>query len=106
MARADRERGTGNRRWDKEFLKANIWTVRAPPTPPPPLECADIAKLPVPVLVLFGEKTYPWAKIPMEAIKTCVAHSQTVVLPNAGHLFPQEAPKAFAEALLGFTSGK
>jgi esterase len=91
---------------DREFLKANIWTVRAPPTPAPPFECADIAKLPVPVLLMFGDKTFPWVKKPMEAIKTCVAHSQTVVLPNAGHLFPQEEPTEFAEALLKFTSGK
>lgn len=91
---------------NKEFLKTNIWTVRAPPTAAPPFECSDIAKLPVPVLLMLGDKTFPPIKVHMEAIKTCVTHSEMVVLPNAGHLFPQEVPRDFAEALLTFTSRK
>lgn len=56
----------------------------------------------VPALILFGEhdNVVPVGNVPLLANE--FFNPQTVILPNAGHIFPLEAPAAANEAVIEF----
>jgi pimeloyl-ACP methyl ester carboxylesterase len=64
----------------------------------------QLHRIKVPTLILFGEhdKVVPPANASLLAEK--IADSKVVILPEAGHFFPIEAPKAAAQAVIDFLS--
>lgn len=72
-------------------------------TPPPPLSAAQLAAIRVPVCVAVGARSRPvYAVVARAAQAALPRHALTV--PGAGHLWPDEAPAAFCEAVLAFTA--
>ena len=64
----------------------------------------QLPRIKVPTLILFGEhdKVVPPANATLLAEK--IADSKVVILPEAGHFFPIEVPKAAAQAVIDFLS--
>ncbi|WP_425257767.1 alpha/beta fold hydrolase [Rubrivivax sp. RP6-9] len=73
-------------------------------TPPPPLTAADLAAITVRTCVAAGERTRPAYGVVSRAAQAALpAHAVTV--PGAGHMWPDEDPDAFCDAVLAFVAG-
>ncbi|MPW20647.1 alpha/beta fold hydrolase [Paraburkholderia sp. CNPSo 3157] len=70
--------------------------------PPPPISCAELGGLKMPVTIAVGQSTRPYYRILSETASRCIPGSRLVVIPNARHLAPFENPSAFNDALLAF----
>lgn len=68
--------------------------------PPPPITCAQLGQIKVPVTVTKGQLTRPFFAILADTTSRCVPGSQLVIVPNARHLAPTENASAFNAALL------
>jgi pimeloyl-ACP methyl ester carboxylesterase len=63
---------------------------------PPPISCADLAGLRVPVTIAWGARSRPVFSIPSKAAARCIATAEPIVVPDVGHLWPDEDPEGFA----------
>ncbi|GAB3625843.1 hydrolase [Pandoraea terrae] len=70
--------------------------------PPPPISCAALGGLKMPVAIAVGQSTRSYYKILSETANRCIPGSRLVVIPNARHLAPFENPSAFNDAVLAF----
>lgn len=63
-----------------------------------------LSQVTVPALILFGahDKVVPVGNA--ELLAKELPHSQTTILPDAGHIFPLETPEAANEAIINFLS--
>jgi pimeloyl-ACP methyl ester carboxylesterase len=66
---------------------------------PPRIGCRDLATLPVPVTIAWGADTSPLFEIPSRTAAACVGGARHIVVPGAGHLWPEETPEAFADMI-------
>lgn len=72
-------------------------------TPPPPLTAAQLAAIGVPTCVAVGERTRPAYGIVARAAQAAIPeHALTV--RGAGHMWPDEDPDAFCDAVLAFVA--
>jgi pimeloyl-ACP methyl ester carboxylesterase len=88
----------------KAMFIANARTLTLDARPPVPITCAQLGQIKVPVTITKGELTKPVSKILAEAAHRCIAGSQLITIPAAGHGAPSQNPSAFNEALLSFLS--
>jgi non-heme chloroperoxidase len=70
--------------------------------PPPPLGCADYARLAVPTLVVTGERAAPYFSAVADAVAGCVKGALRETIPSAGHVVQRENSDAFNAVLVGF----
>lgn len=73
--------------------------------PPPPLPCAALARLTVPLLVVTGERSNPFFGAVADAVAACVSGAVRQTIPNAGHLVQRENADSFNSLLVGFLGG-
>ena len=73
--------------------------------PPPPITCAELEHIKVPVAIAVGELARPSYRILADTASRCIRGSRLIVIPQGRHSAPTEAPAAFNEALLGFLKG-
>ncbi len=59
----------------------------------------------VPTLILFGEHDKVVPPGNADLLRREIPHAQVVILPDAGHIFPVEAPEAASQAVLSFLAG-
>jgi pimeloyl-ACP methyl ester carboxylesterase len=74
----------------------------APALPPPPITCAQLGQIMVPVAIARGELARPFYRIAAETAHRCIPQSRLIVVRGGGHLTPAEQASAFNEALLSF----
>ena len=70
--------------------------------PPPPITCAQLGQIAVPVAIARGELARPFYRIAAETAHRCIPGSRLMVIPGGGHLALAEHASAFNEALLRF----
>jgi pimeloyl-ACP methyl ester carboxylesterase len=70
--------------------------------PPPPITCAQLGQIAVPVAIARGELARPFYRIAAETAHRCIPGSRLMVIPGGGHLALAEHASAFNEALLSF----
>jgi pimeloyl-ACP methyl ester carboxylesterase len=70
--------------------------------PPPPVSCAQLAAIKVPVLITTGERSRPIFKVIEGAVHRCIPGSLEVVMSNVSHYAPAQNPTAYNAVLLGF----
>jgi pimeloyl-ACP methyl ester carboxylesterase len=70
--------------------------------PAPPVTCAQLRRLRLPVLVLRGEQTRPWYRLIAEATANCIGGAETAVIPAARHMTIVENPRGTASLVLSF----
>jgi pimeloyl-ACP methyl ester carboxylesterase len=58
----------------------------------------------VPMLLLGGERSAPLFMPTLEALAAVLPDAELVTIPNAGHMLQAEAPRRFAELLIGFAA--
>jgi pimeloyl-ACP methyl ester carboxylesterase len=73
--------------------------------PPPPVSCAQLGQVKVPVMIARGELTRPAYKIMADTASRCVPGSRLIVVPQARHLWPGQEPAAFNRLVLDFLKG-
>lgn len=81
---------------------AHILPLMFAAAPPPPISCAQLAEIKVPVAIVVGECTRPFYRILADTTHRCIAASRLVIVPQARHLWPSQKPSSFNEELLGF----
>ena len=70
--------------------------------PPPPITCAQLGQIAVPVAIARGELARPFYRIVTDTAHRCIPKSPLMVIPGGGHLAPTNHTAAFNEALLSF----
>jgi pimeloyl-ACP methyl ester carboxylesterase len=70
--------------------------------PPPPITCAQLGQITVPVAIARGELARPFYRIAADTVHRCIPKSRLIVIRGGGHLAPAEHASAFNEALLSF----
>jgi len=71
--------------------------------PPPPISCPLVGTVPIPVLVIRGERTNPYFAAVTDALLSCLpAGTERSVIPAAGHATYAANPAALTESVLGF----
>jgi len=66
------------------------------------IEPERVGRLDVPVLLLLGEESPPWARESAERIRAALADARISVLPGQGHAAILTAPELVADELLRF----
>lgn len=74
-------------------------------TPPLPLSAAELAAIAVPVCIAQGAQTRPVFAEVASAAARAMPQAHHLVVPQATHMWPDEAPQAFCEALELFWRG-
>jgi 3-oxoadipate enol-lactonase len=59
----------------------------------------------VPTLILFGAHDQVVPPGNADLLRREITHAQVVILPDAGHIFPIEAPELASQAVLSFLAG-
>jgi pimeloyl-ACP methyl ester carboxylesterase len=70
--------------------------------PPPRIRRADLRELDVPVTITCGEQTRACFRIVAEVASQNLRNGRLLVIPQARHLWPVQAPHAFNAALMKF----
>jgi len=63
---------------------------------------AELARVPVPVLLLGGERSAAYFRPTLEALLGALPHARLEIVPGAGHMLHAEAHRRFAELLTDF----
>ncbi len=72
---------------------------------PAPMKCEDLAALKVPAMVMRGENTRANFRYGDDAVLACLPpDTESVVIPNAPHMWYPVTPKVGAEAILAFVA--
>ncbi len=71
-----------------------------------PYTCADAGRIGAPVLLVAGEKSPPFFGKILDPVQRCLKRSERVVIRNASHGIPRQAPAGFSEAVLNFISNR
>ncbi len=72
---------------------------------PPPMSLDDLRRLPVPVDVLWGGVSRPVTRLPAMAVAAARPGGRHEEIAGTGHLWPEEEPCAFADAILARIAG-
>lgn len=72
--------------------------------PPPPMACADFARLAVPTLLVTAERASPYFAAVADAITECVKGAVRETIPSADFVVQRENADAFNAVLVGFLS--
>jgi pimeloyl-ACP methyl ester carboxylesterase len=64
-----------------------------------------MANIHIPTLILFGEHDMVVPSGNAELLKEKIANSSVQLIPEAGHIFPIEAPETTVEILIKFLEG-
>ncbi len=71
-------------------------------SPPPVITCEDLARLALPVCIARGALTRPLFRIVSDAAARCLPNCTKLVVPGAGHMWPDEDPAGFTAAVADF----
>ena len=63
---------------------------------------AELASVDVPVLLLGGERSAPYFRPTLEALKAALPRARIETVPRAGHMLHAEASRRFAQLLIEF----
>ncbi len=73
---------------------------------PTPLTCADLRKITVPVLVIYGAETLPLWQVASKTVAECVPSARLAALEGVGHIGPVVAKDAFVTLVLDFVDAQ
>lgn len=69
---------------------------------PPEITCEQLGSLALPVCIGQGEQTRPLFSIVSRAAVRCIPNCRHLVVPGAGHMWPDEDPAGFTAAVVDF----
>ncbi|MBD3680172.1 MAG: alpha/beta hydrolase [Rhodobacteraceae bacterium] len=68
------------------------------------VECADLADITIPTLVIQGSNTHVDTAMMSDQVTACLANATTIRIGGAGHGIPMRNPQRMAEIVAGFLS--
>lgn len=95
--------GTWKRRTEaqRQVSRDNAWTLVADDAEGS-VTCAEVGSLPMPVLLIGGEKSSGRLVNVVDATQKCLPSAKRVTIPNAAHPMNRQNPAAFDAALVKF----
>ena len=88
--------------WFEQMVTRNARALRETTTSFPPVTMAEVKRIQVPTLVIWGALSAPWDLRVSEMLAQSIPGSESVVMPGTGHFFFVEDHAAANEKLLGF----
>lgn len=67
-----------------------------------PLEASRVQEVETPTLLLNGERSIPLFKLLADRLAELLPHVKRAIIPDAGHMMPEDNPAEFNAAVLGF----
>jgi esterase len=87
----------------RQMLRDNVGTIKGMAIDTfDPYTCADAGRITAPVLLVGGEKSFPFFGNILTAMQACLKRTERAVVANATHAFPRQNPKGFSEAVRAF----
>lgn len=83
-------------------LRDNAHTLPSAGAPQPPVSCAELSRLTLPVLLVGGSGSGARQRGTLETLARCLPSATRVVVPGAGPLLPRTHPGDLAEAVRRF----
>jgi pimeloyl-ACP methyl ester carboxylesterase len=83
-------------------LRENAATLAGLPKPPPAFGCDDVRRLPMPVCVIEGGRTYDVFRDIDAGWKACAPSLRRVTVPGASHFVMWDRPRELADAIAAF----
>jgi pimeloyl-ACP methyl ester carboxylesterase len=74
--------------------------------PPPPLSCAQLNHIKVPVLVINGEKTLPYFERVGQRLTACIKTSTRTVIAHTTHASQDQEVATYNQIVLSFIEGQ
>ena len=93
MPRAFQDRAKG--RWAEIRADASALLAYRP-------RYAELPAVTTPVLLLGGARSAPYFRATLDAVAAALPRARLEIVPAAGHMLHAEAPRRFAELLIGF----
>ncbi|MDP3910834.1 MAG: alpha/beta hydrolase [Gemmatimonadales bacterium] len=72
----------------------------------PPVSCADLGRLSVPVLIVRGQRSGPFFQLISDELARCLRNDSTVSIPGAAHGMHAENPRYFNAILRRYLAGR
>jgi non-heme chloroperoxidase len=88
--------------WFEPMVTRNARTLQETTAPFPPVTKAEVRRIQVPTLVIWGALSAPWDSRVSETLAQSISGSESVVIPGTGHFFFAEDPAAANEKLSSF----
>ena len=88
----------------RQIRRENAWTIVGQLGDVETVNCADIGRFKMPVLLMEGEQSPPLLKRMRAAVQKCLPSARWVTIPKAAHQMHQMNPPAFNAALIEFLS--
>jgi pimeloyl-ACP methyl ester carboxylesterase len=90
----------------KQSLRDNAWTVKNLLVDlDEPLDCAQVRRIPVPVLLVTGEKSPAIYGEMLKGLRECLRRFENATVPGASHGMARTHAAAFNAVVLRFMAG-
>lgn len=89
---------------ERQRIRDNRMALGLPMSASP--SCKQVGALPMPLLLIGGDKSPPFLKDFVKALHDCHPSAKRVTIPNASHAMHLDNPEAFNAAVLQFIGGK
>ena len=68
----------------------------------PTLTCADVARVKVPVLLLYGKRSPRMYRLINNELARCLPHAEQATIPDAAHVLHSHNPQVHDRLVLDF----
>lgn len=86
---------------ERQVVRDNAWTITGP-LHADIVDCGDLRQLPMPILLVEGEKGVPSLRRLLGEAQKCAPGARRTLIPGAGHRMNRDNPAAFEAALTAF----
>jgi pimeloyl-ACP methyl ester carboxylesterase len=74
--------------------------------PPPPITCAQLGEIKLPVALVRGAEVRPFFRVVADTAARCMPRQQYIVIPGQKHMWPGEDIEGFNATLVDFLKAR
>ena len=90
---------------DRQIVCDNAWTIKGSSVHADIVDCEDLRKLPMPVMLVGAEKSGAFFRNVLNGAESCLPNARRVTIPAAAHRMNRDNPAAFDREIAGFLGG-
>jgi len=89
---------------ERERFEGNAHALRSSASPQPPVSCAQLARISVPMLLVGGDASPLRFRATLDGLAHCLPAARRDTIRGAGHQFPSTHAREFREGLTRFVA--